>query len=143
MGAKALAAKLGYDDVVKLLEKAEKDIPPGKYKRYGRSDNNMKLKVYESGETGSGKNPLEAFRIKDYVAGKKKTVAKPPTTCALLFPGQGSQYVKMMSVLQTKPKVKKLIEEANDVLGYNILDICLKGPEEELERTAVCQPAMF
>merc|ERR1712039_645837 len=33
--------------------------------------------------------------------------------------------------------------KAKEILGYDLLDICLKGPEEKLEETQYCQPAMF
>merc|ERR1712217_707191 len=32
---------------------------------------------------------------------------------------------------------------SKDILGYDILEICLKGPESKLEETKYCQPAMF
>merc|ERR1712217_635206 len=32
---------------------------------------------------------------------------------------------------------------SKDILGYDILEICLKGPESKLEETRYCQPAMF
>jgi [acyl-carrier-protein] S-malonyltransferase len=65
------------------------------------------------------------------------------TNIALMFPGQGSQYVKMLSEIQTNQKVKEYIETANRILGYDILEKCLEGPESALEETSVCQPAMF
>lgn len=66
-----------------------------------------------------------------------------PLPIALFFPGQGSQYVKMLSGVQELPAVKEMLEKAKGVLGYDILDICLNGPEEKLEETRYCQPAMF
>jgi len=62
---------------------------------------------------------------------------------ALLFPGQGSQYVKMMSGLKDLPKVQEMCAKANEILGYDLLDLCLNGPEEKLEQTRYCQPALF
>merc|ERR1719245_2625860 len=62
---------------------------------------------------------------------------------AILFPGQGSQYVKMLSDVKDLEPCKKLIDQASEILGYNILDLCLNGPEEKLEETKYCQPAMF
>merc|ERR1712050_418848 len=41
------------------------------------------------------------------------------------------------------PKVKEMLDKAKDILGYDILEICLKGPESKLEETKHCQPAMF
>jgi len=62
---------------------------------------------------------------------------------AILFPGQGSQYVGMLSELQHLEPCKKLIDQAREILGYDILKLCLEGPEEKLEDTKFCQPAMF
>merc|ERR1712137_250026 len=36
-----------------------------------------------------------------------------------------------------------MLAKSKDILGYDILDICLKGPEEKLDETKYCQPAMF
>mmetsp|Transcript_173457 Transcript_173457/g.421900 ORF Transcript_173457/g.421900 Transcript_173457/m.421900 type:complete len:411 (-) Transcript_173457:276-1508(-) len=66
-----------------------------------------------------------------------------PLPIALFFPGQGSQYVKMMDGVKDMPKVKEMLEKAGPILGYDILDICLNGPEDKLEETRYCQPAMF
>jgi len=66
-----------------------------------------------------------------------------PLPIALFFPGQGSQYVKMLSGVQDLPAVKDMLEKAKGILGYDILEICLNGPEEKLEETRYCQPAMF
>merc|ERR1740138_788119 len=65
------------------------------------------------------------------------------STCAMLFPGQGSQYVKMMSSILDLPAVVNLVAEAKAVLGWDILSLILNGPEDELEKTDKCQPAMF
>lgn len=62
---------------------------------------------------------------------------------ALLFPGQGSQYVKMMGTVKDMPAVKEMLDKAANMLDFNLLELCLKGPESELERTKACQPAMF
>lgn len=61
----------------------------------------------------------------------------------LLFPGQGSQYVKMLSGVKELPSVKALLEKSSEILGYDLLELCLKGPESKLEQTRYCQPAMY
>jgi len=66
-----------------------------------------------------------------------------PLNVAIFFPGQGSQYVKMLENVQDMPKVKEMLDKSKEILGYDILDICLKGPESKLEETKYCQPAMF
>eukprot|EP00931_Biecheleriopsis_adriatica_P038365 TRINITY_DN21987_c0_g1_i1.p1 TRINITY_DN21987_c0_g1~~TRINITY_DN21987_c0_g1_i1.p1 ORF type:complete len:858 (+),score=224.55 TRINITY_DN21987_c0_g1_i1:51-2624(+) len=61
----------------------------------------------------------------------------------LLFPGQGSQYVKMLSEVKDLPPVKSMLAKAREVLGYDILEICLQGPDTKLEQTKYCQPAVY
>jgi len=61
----------------------------------------------------------------------------------LLFPGQGSQYVKMFSTVKDLKTVKAMLEKAHAILGYDLLQVCLHGPEEKLEQTRICQPAMY
>ncbi|CAE6952936.1 MCAT [Symbiodinium sp. CCMP2592] len=66
-----------------------------------------------------------------------------PLPIGLFFPGQGSQYVKMMEKVMDISAVKEMIEKSKPILGYDILEICLNGPEDKLEETRYCQPAMF
>lgn len=62
----------------------------------------------------------------------------------LLFPGQGSQYLGMgKSLSETHAGAKRLLEEANDVLGFDLADIMWNGPEEKLTSTDNTQPALF
>ena len=67
----------------------------------------------------------------------------PPKTSVLLFPGQGSQFVGMGSSLLKYPNVSKMYTIASDILGYNLLDVCTKGPKSKLDKTMYCQPAIF
>jgi len=69
--------------------------------------------------------------------------AEPALPVGLMFPGQGSQYVKMLSGVKEMPAVKTMLEKAQGILGYDLLELCLKGPESKLEQTQFCQPAMF
>lgn len=39
--------------------------------------------------------------------------------------------------------MKDMFSVAQKVLGYDLLDLCLNGPEEELMKTVHCQPAVF
>ena len=131
----------------------------------------------------------------------KAQASKPTLPVALLFPGQGSQYVKMLdgvkdvpevrvgrknrptsgalnpnccsvalllvrrvsicllgfavpprpcmpsstkrNKMEESPKVKDMLSKATEILGYDLLKMCLEGPEEKLAETRYCQPAMF
>eukprot|EP00435_Cladocopium_sp_Y103_P073635 s36_g44.t1 len=39
--------------------------------------------------------------------------------------------------------IKGMLSSAKDILGYDVLDLCLQGPEAKLEETRYCQPVMF
>ena len=63
---------------------------------------------------------------------------------ALLFSGQGSQYVGMLKdVYEAFPQAKHLILRADSVLGYELSSICFDGPIEKLKETRFTQPAIF
>ncbi|KAL4234298.1 hypothetical protein ACF0H5_005949 [Mactra antiquata] len=66
----------------------------------------------------------------------------PQTTSILLFPGQGSQFVGMGKKLLAYPGVEELYHNASKILGYDLLNICINGPIEKLNRTVYCQPAI-
>lgn len=60
----------------------------------------------------------------------------------LIFPGQGAQYVGMGSALEGHSSFD-LLEKANGALGYDIKNLMLNGPEEDLTLTANTQPAIL
>lgn len=63
---------------------------------------------------------------------------------ALLFPGQGAQIVGMgKKMYEQEPRAKELYERANKILGFNLVKICFEGPQEELNKTNICQPAIL
>ena len=63
---------------------------------------------------------------------------------AMVFPGQGSQSVGMLSELaETHDSVKATFAEASNVLGYDLWQRVQDGPAEKLAETTVTQPAML
>jgi [acyl-carrier-protein] S-malonyltransferase len=63
---------------------------------------------------------------------------------ALLFPGQGSQSVGMLSeLLESSDIVKATFAEASAALGYDLAALVLNGPEESLNQTHRTQPALL
>ena len=63
---------------------------------------------------------------------------------AVLFPGQGSQYVGMGSDFYKKfDLVKKIFSSVDKSLGFSLSKIILEGPQEELQLTENTQPAIM
>ena len=63
---------------------------------------------------------------------------------ALLFPGQGSQFVGMgRDVFDASSIARETFRAADDALGFPLSDLCFDGPEDALQLTENQQPAIL
>ena len=63
---------------------------------------------------------------------------------AMIFPGQGSQSVGMLSEIYAQHSVvRDIFERASDHLGYDLWLLICDGPVEQLNQTVYTQPALF
>ncbi|KAG5677290.1 hypothetical protein PVAND_007059 [Polypedilum vanderplanki] len=87
--------------------------------------------------------PKEAvFDKRDQGRKAKKPNIDPRETSIILFPGQGAQYVGMAEKLLKIPESRDMFQIAKEVLGYDLLEICMKGPNYKLNQTVYAQPAI-
>ena len=65
-------------------------------------------------------------------------------TIFALFPGQGSQKVGMGKALcEASPLAREYFDRADSVLGFALRELCFNGPESDLTRTEIAQPAIL
>ncbi len=66
------------------------------------------------------------------------------TQFAMVFPGQGSQSLGMLSALAAEnPLVEQTFAEASEVLGYDLWALTQNGTDEDLNKTWQTQPALL
>ncbi len=61
-----------------------------------------------------------------------------------IFPGQASQFVGMgKDLYESFPEARRVYDEAVKILGMDIKSLSFFGPEEELRKTYITQPAVL
>src|ERR1044072_7677077 len=63
---------------------------------------------------------------------------------AYIFPGQGSQAVRMgKDLFENFPAARQVFEQADEALGFSLSEMCFAGDEADLQLTANTQPAIL
>ncbi len=63
---------------------------------------------------------------------------------SFVFPGQGSQQIKMLNDLSHKyPIIKDTFKEASLQIGYDLWNLAQEGPEQKLNQTQHTQPVLL
>ena len=63
---------------------------------------------------------------------------------ALVFPGQGSQYIGMCeNIVNSFPFAKRLFDKASEYFDVDLFSYCANGPLEDLSATYIAQPSIF
>ncbi|XP_017884124.1 probable malonyl-CoA-acyl carrier protein transacylase, mitochondrial [Ceratina calcarata] len=70
-----------------------------------------------------------------------KATTDPADTSVFLFPGQGTLKVGMVNKYVHYPGAKELFDIAKEIINYDLLRLCLEGPQEKLNRTEYNQIA--
>ncbi len=67
----------------------------------------------------------------------------PRSQITYMFPGQGAQYPSMAKLIcQVSKNASRIFAEANEILNYDLLDLCTNGSEDDLKNTLITQPAI-
>ena len=62
----------------------------------------------------------------------------------ILCPGQGAQAVGMgKDFYAASPAAREVFDAANEALGYDLKSLCFSGPEDDLNKTNISQPAIY
>ena len=105
------------------------------------SSSSSSVKPPAASSTGGGEpKPSAEYAPPTAPASKDDNDTSP---VAFLFPGQGSQAVGMLRSVADVPAVKEMCDKAKEILGYDLLDVCVNGPKEKLDATEFAQPALF
>ncbi|WJX12646.1 [acyl-carrier-protein] S-malonyltransferase [Trifolium repens] len=76
---------------------------------------------------------------KSWVFATISTGSQPSIHEASLADYKGAQAVGMGKEAQNVPSAAVLYKKANEILGFDLLDVCINGPKEKLNSTVISQ----
>jgi len=126
----------GLDSIKQWKKGYTHEYPEVMKRRKDEEDRKREKRERKEKQAAIAANPALAASL-------QPTSAAPNTPIAFMFPGQGSQAVGMAKDTLGIPRVKEMFDEAKEVLGYDLLDVCLNGPKSKLDNTVYAQPALF
>jgi [acyl-carrier-protein] S-malonyltransferase len=63
---------------------------------------------------------------------------------AYIFPGQASQFEGMgKDLYEASAAARQIMDQANEILGFNLTEVMFEGSAEDLKATRITQPAVF
>jgi len=81
---------------------------------------------------------------RNYPVGEDPKEKTSQSFVALIFPGQGSQFMGMgLELCNSSEAARHVFNEADDVLGFSLSKLIFEGPEEHLRNTVNSQPAIL
>ncbi|OWF36248.1 malonyl-CoA-acyl carrier protein transacylase, mitochondrial-like [Mizuhopecten yessoensis] len=122
------------------------DVDPRSLKSFvsdmytGQSDEAVEVFPSDEVDLNELANTKKSHTDKSNIANRSGT--DPSLTSVLMFPGQGSHFVGMGKKLQHIPSARDVYDRASGILGYDLLELCLKGPHSKLSKTEFSQPAI-
>ncbi|CAG8555811.1 1227_t:CDS:2, partial [Paraglomus occultum] len=86
--------------------------------------------------------PMSTFILTNYLF--QSTAGIEKSHCAIVFPGQGAQYVGMgKDLYATFASAREVFDEADDALGGGLKKLAFEGQQEKLKLTENAQPAIL
>ena len=129
-----------YDYGLDTIKKWPRDYDP----KYPEVTHRAKLDAAKEAEKVARKARRAEKAARGEDAADVPVPAKLPAgPITFLFPGQGSQSVGMCGSIKDHASCAPLFAKAKEVLGYDLLALCLNGPKDQLDDTKFSQPALF
>mmetsp|Transcript_73648 Transcript_73648/g.158013 ORF Transcript_73648/g.158013 Transcript_73648/m.158013 type:complete len:485 (-) Transcript_73648:56-1510(-) len=147
LGLMAEEAIEEMDERQRLINEREEERRVAEEERKQREEEEARIAAElaekERRELAEGTKETKKEDKKDKKEGKKDAKIRDKTKLCLLFPGQGSHYPGMMADCLELEGVRKMLEKAAPILGYNIMDIIMGAEQWWTVDQRISQVAMF